>query len=69
MSYETKINALKSINFFIGGLTEEGVNHYYEQMVRVGRIKEEKEPCYADPFTDFFYEDESNEDDFDYDNL
>lgn len=31
--------ALREINFFVGGLTDEGIEYYYNKMVIEGKIK------------------------------
>lgn len=38
-AYNQKVEALLNINFFVGGLTDEGVNYYYNKMVLLGKIK------------------------------
>lgn len=30
--------ALRSINFFVGGLTDGGIVHYYNKMINTGKI-------------------------------
>lgn len=30
--------ALRNINFFVGGLTDEGIEHYYNKMKNEGKI-------------------------------
>lgn len=32
-------DALRSINFFVGGLTDEAIEYYYNKMVIDGKIK------------------------------
>jgi len=32
-------DALRSINFFVGGLTDEAIEYYYNKMVINGKIK------------------------------
>lgn len=38
-SIEQKEKALRNINFFVGGLTDEAINFYYSKMVSEGKIK------------------------------
>ena len=39
LTIEQKESALRNINFFVGGLTDEGINFYYNKMVNEGKIK------------------------------
>ena len=39
MSIEKMEQKLREINFFVGGLTDEGIKHYYNKMKKQGKIK------------------------------
>ena len=38
LTVEQKETALRNINFFVGGLTDAGIEFYYNKMVNGGKI-------------------------------
>ena len=38
LTIEQKETALRNINFFVGGLTDAGIEYYYTKMVNEGKI-------------------------------